>query len=146
MKPLLNQAQGALKNLMENAQLFQALLEIGQENLPSDIRGHLVGVSFDNQNLLLQIDEAIWATQLRFYEANLLAIYQSHFPHLELNRVKVSVLPKEIQPLKRKIHRTLPSEKDAQEMLNVSGEVHSEGLKRALINLSKRAQQAGPKS
>ena len=140
MKPLLNQAQGALKNLMENAQLFQALLDVGQESLPVDLRDHLVGVSFEKQNLLLQIDEAIWATQLRFYEQNLLSIYQEHFPHLELNRVKVHVLPKQMEPVKEKRKMIAPTYKDAREMLSISENTDSEGLRQALKALSKRAK------
>lgn len=141
MKPLLNQAQGALKNLMESAQLFQALLDLAHENLPNDLRPHLVGVSFDQQRLILQIDEAVWATQLRFYEGNLLAIYQQHFPHLELNRVKVHILPQPAEPNKPKKYCKPPSQNDAVEMLNISQNVKSQGLKRALEALSMRAKK-----
>lgn len=141
MKPLLNQAQGALKNLLEDAQLFQALLEVGQDCLPTDLQPHLIGVSFEKQTLLLQIDEAIWATQLRFYEPDMLGIYQQHFPHLELNRVKVAVLPQPVAPKKRKKEITLPSETDAQHMLEISNQVKSTGLRDALQSLSLRAKK-----
>ena len=141
MKPLLNKAQGALKNLLQDAQLFQALLDVGQEALPHDLRCHLVGVSFEKQSLLLQLDEAIWATQLRFYEPNLLAIYQQHFPHLELNRVKVHILPQPAEPDKPKKVMVPPSEKDARELELISSQVHSEGLRKALLSLSKRAKK-----
>ena len=141
MKSFLNQAQGALKNLLEDAQLFQALLDVGRENLPNELRMHLVGVSFDQRNLILQIDEAVWATQLRFYEPNLLAVYQQHFPHLELNRVKVHILPKPVEP--EKTHREVvpPTDDDAKEMLRISEDVSSEGLKKALQSLSLRAKK-----
>ncbi len=141
MKPLLNQAQGALKNLLQDAQLFQALLDVGQESLPDDLRCHLVGVSFEQQNLILQLDEAIWATQLRFYEPNLLAIYQQHFPHLELNRVKVHILPKAAEPEKPKREMQPPSAKAAREMQIMSEQMPSEGLKKALLSLSQRAKK-----
>jgi len=141
MKPLLNQAQGALKNLLEDAQLFQALLEVGQDTLPSELQPHLIGVSFEQNILLLQIDEAIWATQLRFYEPNLLGIYQEHFPHLELTRVKVHVLPQTPPPIKMKKEVTHPSQQDAQQMLEISQNVKSKGLKNALESLSLRAKK-----
>lgn len=144
MKPFLKQAQGALKNLLEDAQLFQALLEVGRESLPSDLRPHLVGVSFEKQSLLLQIDEAIWATQLRFYEQNLLAVYQQHFPHLELTRVKVNILPKPKEPEKPKKVVIPPTDDDAQEMLRISEGIESEGLKKALQSLSLRAKKNAP--
>jgi hypothetical protein len=141
MKPLLNQAKGALKNLMEDAQLFQALLTVAQENLPDELRNHLIGVSFDQQTMILQLDESIWATQLRFYEANLLSVFQEHFPHLELNRVKVNILPKPVEAPKQTREMIPPSETDAKVMLEISEHVESEGLKKALRSLSKRAQK-----
>ncbi|GAB6070733.1 hypothetical protein JCM30760_18300 [Thiomicrorhabdus hydrogeniphila] len=141
MKPLLNQAQGALKNLLADAQLFQALLEVGQDSLPMDLQPHLVGVSFEKNTLLLQLDESIWATQLRFYEPNLLGIYQEHFPHLELNKVKVQVLPQSPEPIKTKRVVTPPSEMDAEQMLEISQHVKSKGLSDALKSLSLRAKK-----
>lgn len=141
MKPLLNQAQGALKNLLEDAQLYQALLEVGQEALPGALKPHLVGVSFEQQTLLLQLDESIWATQLRFYEPNLLSIFQDHFPHLELNRVKVKILP---QPKEVRVIREVasyPSETDADAMNLLGQQVESPGLKEALNKLSLRAKK-----
>lgn len=141
MKPLLNQAQGALKNLLADAQLYQALLEVGQDSLPITLQPHLVGVSFEKSTLLLQLDEAIWATQLRFYEPNLLGIYQQHFPHLELNRVKVHVLPQSPEPIKEKKMITPPSEEDAHEMLAITQKIQSKGLRQALENLSLRAKK-----
>ncbi|GKT11689.1 MAG: hypothetical protein ISEC1_P0658 [Thiomicrorhabdus sp.] len=141
MKPLLNQASGALHNLLENAHLFQALLEVGQEALPNALRPHLIGVSFDQQTLILQLDESIWATQLRFYESNLLSIFQDHFPHLELNRVKVKILPQQKKVKKVKEVTSFPSEIDAIDMNTISQQVESEGLKAALQKLSLRAQK-----
>ena len=141
MKPLLNQAHGALKNLLEDAQLFQALLEVGQDSLPIELKPHLIGVSFEKNCLLLQLDEAIWATQLRFYEPNLLGIYQEHFPHLELKRVKVHVLPQPAAPTRTKRIITPPSDEDAKEMLTISQQVKSPGLRDALEALSLRAKK-----
>ncbi|WP_040728023.1 DUF721 domain-containing protein [Thiomicrorhabdus sp. Kp2] len=141
MKPLLNQAQGALKNLLADAQLFQALLEVGQDSLPTELQPHLVGVSFEKNTLLLQLDESIWATQLRFYEPNLLGIYQEHFPHLELRNVKVHVLPQSPDPVRTKKIVTPPSNQDAEEMLQISQSVKSKGLSEALKSLSLRAKK-----
>lgn len=141
MKPLLNQAQGALKNLLADAQLFQALLEVGQDSLPVDLQPHLIGVSFEKNTLLLQLDESVWATQLRFYEPNLLGIYQEHFPHLELRMVKVHVLPQSPEPVRTKKNITPPSNEDAERMLEMSKNIKSQGLSEALKSLSLRAKK-----
>lgn len=141
MKPLLNQASGALNKLLQNAQLYQALLEVGQDTLPNTLKPHLIGVSFDQQTLILQIDESIWATQLRFYEPTLLGIFQEHFPHLELNTVKVKVLPQPIHVKKTWQVTSYPSDQDAIEMTQMSNAIQSEGLKEALKKLSLRAKK-----
>lgn len=141
MKPLLKQASGALNNLLQDAQLFQALLDVGQDGLPHDLKPHLIGVSFDQQTLILQLDESIWATQLRFYEPNLLGTFQEHFPHLELNRVKVNILPQPKEIRKIRQVTSYPSTEDAQEMKSMSNEIQAEGLSKALKNLSLRAQK-----
>jgi len=141
MKPLLNQASGALNNLLQDAQLYQALLEVGQDALPNDLKPHLIGVSFEHQLLILQLDEAIWATQLRFYEPTLLGLFQEHFPHLELNRVKVKVLPQPKTAQKVWQVASYPSDEDANEMDQISASVKSKGLKEALKKLSLRAKK-----
>lgn len=142
MKPLLNQASGALNHLLENAQLYQALLDVGQDTLPNALKPHLIGVSFEQNTLILQLDEAIWATQLRFYEPTLLGIFQEHFPHLELNRVKVKVLPQP-KTIQKEWHITsYPSDQDAIEMQQISEHIQSEGLKEALNKLSLRAKKS----
>ncbi len=141
MKPLLKQASGALNNLLEDAQLFQALLDVGQDGLPRDLKPHLIGVSFDQQTLILQLDESIWATQLRFYEPNLLGTFQEHFPHLELNRVKVNILPQPKEVRKVRQVTSYPSAEDAQEMNSMGDAIESEGLSNALKKLSLRAQK-----
>ncbi|MGM0541097.1 MAG: DciA family protein [Pseudomonadota bacterium] len=141
MKPLLKQATGALNNLLQDAQLFQALLDVGQDGLPYDLKPHLIGVSFDQQTLILQLDESIWATQLRFYEPNLLGAFQEHFPHLELNRVKVNILPQPKEIRKVRQVTSYPSTEDAQEMNDMGNAISSEGLSNALKNLSLRAQK-----
>ncbi|MDG6774044.1 DUF721 domain-containing protein [Thiomicrorhabdus sp. ZW0627] len=142
MKPLLNKQSGTLGNLIQEAQLFQALLEVGQDCLPEELKPHLVGVSFEQNTLILQIDDNIWATQLRFYEPNLLGIYQSHFPHLQLNKTKIQVIPIAVAPTPRRKVSTTPSSEDAEEMRKIGEKVKSEGLKAALEKLSQRAAES----
>jgi hypothetical protein len=141
-KPLLNQSGGTLNNLLHEAQLFQALLSVGQAELPTELKPHLIGVGFEQSTLLLQIDEGIWATQLRFFEPAVLNVYQTHFPHLALTRVKIHILPKsEVKQRVRKIS-SYPSSADAQTMHNIADKVTSKGLKAALLKLSQRAPES----
>lgn len=141
MKGLLNKHRGVLSNLMQEAELFQALLEVGQDALPPELKPHLIGVSFEQRTLILQIDDNIWATQLRFYEPDLLGIYQRHFPHLQLNRSKVQVIPIQSPPTVKRPVSSKPSESDAEQMREIGEQTGSERLKKALFKLSQRAEE-----
>ncbi|MBN2646162.1 MAG: DUF721 domain-containing protein [Thiotrichales bacterium] len=140
VKPLLSQTQGTLKNLLESAQFFQLLLETARDPLPNLLQTHLIGVAFEQQTLLLQIDHALFATQLRFYEPSILGAFQTHFPHLQLNRVKVRVQALEEKPRSKRSVSSYPSSEDAEAMQQLSQEVESEALRQALLRLSQRAQ------
>ncbi|MDG6778481.1 DciA family protein [Thiomicrorhabdus sp. zzn3] len=141
MKPLLNKQSAQLENLIREAQLFQALLEVGQDALPSELKPHLVGVSFEKNTLILQLDDNLWATQLRFHEPNLLGVYQSHFPHLQLRKTKIKIIPISVSPQPKRPVSSSPSEQDAKEMLEIGEKVQSKGLRDALHRLSLRAQE-----
>ncbi|WP_173273233.1 DciA family protein [Thiosulfatimonas sediminis] len=141
MKPLLNQARGNLKNLLESAQVYQALLDTGRDHLPYEMQAHLLGVGFEGQELLLQIDSPAWATRMRFYEPTILGTFQQHFPHLQLRSVKVAVLPNEERPKPKKVMQSHPSQSDALAMQQLSQNVESKELRDALIKLSQRAQK-----
>ncbi len=141
MKPILNQTHGTLGQLLENAQFYQALLEVGQDTLPVTLRPHLIGVSFEEHTLILHIDHNIWATQLRFYEPTLLGIFQEHFPHLALKQVKIKTIPQPPPPPKKWAITSYPSKQDALEMQKLSEKMPTEGLKKALQKLSQLAQK-----
>lgn len=140
MKPLLNRQSNLLQKLMSEAELFQALLEVGQACLPDELQPHLVGVGFEDGVLVLQIDDNLWATQLRFFEPNLLNIYRDHFPHLGLRKTKIKVLPLAEPPEPKRKVSTSPSTEDAKAMQALANQVESKGLQAALLKLSQRAE------
>ncbi|MBD3754512.1 MAG: DUF721 domain-containing protein [Gammaproteobacteria bacterium] len=140
MKALLNKQSATLANLIEEAQLYQALLQVGQEALPEALKPHLVGVGFEQNTLILQIDDNLWSTQLRFFEPTVLAIYQQHFPHLKLQRTQIRVLPISEPPRPKRAVTSTPSAQDAEQMQAIASEIKSPGLKKALERLSQRAE------
>lgn len=136
----LQQSGGALSSLLENAQMFEALLELGRQELPTPLNQHLIGTFFEGNTLFLQIDEGVWATQLRFYEPTVLAVFQHNLPHLELTRVKVQVIPKIQEPKKpRRTMRPL-SRQNALQMRELSEHIDSPKLRDALQKLSQCQQ------
>ncbi len=139
MKTALDQASNGLNKLIEQTQLYQALLEVAQAQLPSKLAQHLIGVSFEEQTLVLQIDDNLWKNKLRFYEMEILTLYQQHFPHLELNRVQIRVLPLSQERKPKKVHMAPPDKDTGAEFFHLSEQVKSEGLKKVLQRLGQRA-------
>lgn len=140
MKSLLHQTS-QLERLVEQTQLYQALLSIAKEALPEKLARHLIGVSFEQANLLLQIDDNLWVTKLRFYEQEILQLYQTNFPHLRLQRVFIKVVPIAEAKLPKKKKIEPPSQTASASFLELSENTEHAGLKQALERLSKRAKQ-----
>ncbi|BBP42936.1 DciA family protein [Thiosulfativibrio zosterae] len=139
MKSLLNQSGHGLAHIMEQAELFQALLSLGQSCLSEKLKPHLIGVGFEENTLICQLDDNLWSTQLRFFEPELLKEYQTHFPHLRLQRIKIQILPIAERTLIKPQTMERPTLSCANEMRLLSQKVHSKGLSSALEKLSQRA-------
>jgi len=139
MKKALDQAQAGLSKLIEQTQLYQALLEVAQEALPRRIAPHLIGVSFEGKTLVLQLDDNLWKSKLRFYENEILALYQQHFPHLQLSRVQIRVLPLQAERKPTKVQMDPPDKETGAKFFHLSESVQSEGLKKVLQRLGGRA-------
>ncbi len=142
MNSLLNQSGNGLNNIIEQVQLYQALLDLGKSCLPHKIAQHLIGVSFEKNTLICQLDDNLWTTPLRFHSSDLLSAYQTHFPHLKLNSFKVQIIPL----AERKVLKAVTMEKisltTAKEMQDLSKKVTSKGLKQALKKLSKHTEDS----
>lgn len=138
MNSILNQSGKGLNNLIEQSQLYQALLDIGKEGLPNKIAKHLIGVSFAENTLICQIDDNLWQTQLRFHTPELLSIYQMHFPHLSLNEVDIRVLPIGERTPPKIVTMEKPTQVASEEMVALSEKVSSKGLQQILQKLSSR--------
>lgn len=141
MKSLLNQSGHGLAQIMEQAELFQALLSLGQNCLPEKLKAHLIGVSFEDQTLICQLDDNLWSTQLRFFEPELLKEYQTHFAHLRLKNIKIQILPLAERTLLKVQTMEPPTHDCAIEIQALSEKVSSPGLKNALLKLSQRASE-----
>jgi len=135
-KKVLSHQEGALSHLMQNAHMFNALLELAHESLPQELSEHVVGVFWQERNLILQIDQAVWATQLRFYEPTILKVFQENMPHLQLQRTLVKIVPKPLDPEKRKLQMSKLSKENALQMRELSEHIESPELADALKRLS----------
>ncbi|HEY9017052.1 DciA family protein [Thiomicrospira sp.] len=137
MKHLLQES--SLTKLFQQAELYQALLELGRSALPENLAIHLTGVSIEQQTLICLTDGANWASKLRFFEQTLLHHYDQNLPHLKLNQVYFKVMVDLDTPAGIKRSPNRPDEKAAEQMKTLSKTLPPK-LADALTKLSQRAQ------
>jgi len=140
MKPLLDQP--GLQRLLDQAALYGALLETAQAALPDDLAERVVGVSLDGETLIVQTEQAVWASRLRYAAPQLLAAFAKAFPHLRLRqcKVKISPLPRSAAPARRQA--ALPPDSAIEEMETLSRLIEDGELAKRLQRLAETARKA----
>ncbi len=138
MKHLLKEP--GLVKLFQQAELYQALLDLGRANLPTDLAPHLIGISIDQNKLVCLTQHAVWASKLRFFEQTLLHEFATHLPHLKLNQVIFKVVADEQKPAAKKRTVQRPDLQAAQQMKALSEQLENKQLAQALLRLSQRAE------
>jgi hypothetical protein len=131
--------QQGLKRLIQQAEMYQALLDLGRQVLPATLSEHLVAISLEGQKLICVVDHPNWASKLRFFERDLLHIFDQNLPHLKLNQTqfRISQTPSEIAAPKRAANR--PPPEAAIEMQKLSKTLPPK-LAQTLLKLSQRAE------
>lgn len=138
MKHLLKEP--GLVKLFQQAELYQALLDLGRSNLPTDLAPHLTGISIDQNKLVCLTQHAVWASKLRFFEQTLLHDFTTHLPHLKLNQVVFKVVADEQKPAVKKRTVQPPDLQAARQMKVLSEQLENKKLAQALLRLSQRAE------
>ncbi|SFR62941.1 DciA family protein [Thiomicrospira sp. ALE5] len=135
--------QSGLFKLIQEAQQYQALYEHVQNLLPETMRQHLSAVGIEHPYLVLIIDEALWASKIRFIAPECLARINELYPGLNLiNPVKVRLSQHKKSthdPFKPTKQPQRPDQQTAKKMLALSEQVTSAKLASALRRLSRRA-------
>lgn len=137
MKHLLKEP--SLTKLFQQAELYQALLELGQSVLPDNLASHLRGVSIEQQMLICLVDGPNWASKLRFFEQSLLHHYDQNLPHLKLNQIHFKIMIESDKPASLKRPANRPDAKSAEQMKKLSENLPPK-VANALTKLSQRAQ------
>ena len=140
MKPLLDQP--GLRRLLDQAALYEALRETARAALPDELAEQVVGVSLDGETLIVQTEQAVWATRLRYAAPQLLAAFADAFPHLRLSRCKVRISPLPRPQPTPKRHAAPPPPEAIAEMETLSRMMEHERLAQRLRNLAQTARQA----
>lgn len=136
--------QSGLFKLIQEAQQYQALEEHVLNLLPEPMRQHVCAVGIEHPHLVMIINEALWASKIRFLAPACLDRINETYPGLNLvNPVRVrlnqqahnnTTQPKMTRPAMP------PDQETAKKMLALSEQVSSSKLALALKKLSDRAQ------
>ena len=120
-----------LKHLYAHAKELLVIQELVNEHVKGDV--HVATITEGTLHLVAQSSAV--ATQLRYRQRNLIALLRHQY---HIDNLKVSVQPAE--PPKTKYHTPaqLPSAKNAKQLADTAKYIEDEGLRKALITLSKR--------
>ena len=135
--------QSGLFKIIQEAQQYQALKEHIFSVLPENMHPYISAVGIEHPYLVLIINEALWASKIRFLAPSCLRHVNEIYPGLNLVspvRVRLSQ-HQEPAPSEHKTHsiNTLPDQATAKKMLALSEQVKSTTLSQALKRLGLRA-------
>jgi hypothetical protein len=133
---LLLEQSGPLHNLYSKACILKELQQTIEGCLPAAMTSHVKISSYRNNDLHLIIDNAHWATRLRYIEHDLIKKLKSVDGFHQLNRVRYSVRPSYTPPLSNKTALSI-SVDNAKHIASVAKNIEDEQLRKALIKLSK---------
>ena len=121
----------ALKHLYTHAKELLAIQELINNHVKGDV--HVAAITQSTLHLVTQSSAV--ATQLRYRQRNLIALLRHQY---RIDNLKVSVRPSEPPKANRHASALLPSAKNAKQLADTAKYIEDEGLRKALISLSKR--------
>jgi hypothetical protein len=132
--------QPGLVKLLQQAQHYQALLELAHSTLPDQLKPYLTAVTIEQACLICFTSDAHWASKLRYFEQPLLHTFGQQLPHLNITQIKFRVRPKMSNQPTNKRPIAPPSRAAGEAMQALSQQVKSDKLAQALIKLSRHAE------
>ena len=133
---LLKKTRGAVKTVLRRAQVLLAIQTIIREVVPGDISV----ASFHEGKIQLITPSAALATRVKYSQSALIAALRQRKDPFIISEIKISVRPLEIKSSFVPPAAIPPSEANASHMFTAAQYIEDEPLRKALINLSKRAQ------
>lgn len=82
----------ATREIESRAAILSRLLQILREALPTALRSHVSGCALHDRQLVVFVDQAEWATHLRFLENEILTAV-SRYPEFGISGVRCRIQP-----------------------------------------------------
>ena len=126
-----------LKNLYTRTKELLLVQDLIRSHLSEDI----YVAAYRGQTLHLIARSSAVATQLRYRQRNIISLLRQRY---SIDKLKVTVRPNEPDPPQFLNPAIPPSTKNAGQITDTAKYIEDEGLRKALIKLSERANAANP--
>lgn len=129
----------SLKQLVNKASYLSQLQQCLNLYLSTAIRENCAIASFQNGILTILVNNAHWATRLRYQQNKLKQQLQEHHEFCGIHKVTIKVSPK---PLKEseEVHELIMSSKTAKIIAETAENINHPALREALERLSKHTK------
>ena len=141
VKQLLNSSQSRLQHLIKTSQQLSNYIVLLPKVLPLEFADHCRVASYQRGQLLIHVDNATWATQLRYRVPDLLSALRSDHHCFGLTNIKVQVNPafhktEHPEPKKPVPKPGIMSASTAQYIKETAEHVNDSNLQKALLKLA----------
>jgi|SRR5690554_2007353 len=133
------QRQSGLQQIMRHARLIVRLQQLVQQNLPTAAAAHCRLANYNQGRLLLVVDNAHWATRLRYQQEQLAERLRQHPQFAELRLIQFRVRPQQQDLAQQQLPATprhsIPAQ--ARQAISQCAEnIEDEQLRKALLRLA----------
>ncbi len=137
----LGQENNILQDIVRNGKTLARLTRMVAKYLDDDLVKHFVVASYSKNKLTLCIDNAAWATRLRYELNNLLQLLKQNNTFASLEEIKL-IISKDYyqQRPKSTLQKPSLSEGNANYMQDVASDMVNTKLKNALLRLAKHGK------
>ena len=118
----------------------QKILRIILSVSPDQIRPHIKDCVMNQNRLLIYISSAAWASQLRFYHAQIKEAVNEQGKE-KVEQIRIRILPPEPYRAEKKSKTIIPSAENIDLLRNNATTITEGKLKNALLKLSNTLQQ-----
>ena len=131
------QAENGLQTIRLKAAQIQLASTILSQILPTTLLAHCFVSNIDQQKLVLGTDGAVWATQLRYQQQEILDKFRLNAKFASLQTIKIKICPTVEKTAVPQHQRLTLSSNVARLVKNTASAVTNPALKTALLKLAK---------
>ncbi len=116
------------------------ILSIILATSPQHIKTHIKDCVINKRILLIYVDSSVWASQLRFFSAQLQNAVNKESSE-KIEKIRIKVMPPNVYSLKKTSKKLVPSAENIISLQHSANSISEGKLKNALLKLSDTLQK-----